>query len=303
MFKAIYDQSLEGQRSKSLRSLRRHQSLFIFSLTQHFTYHRHNFELFCSQINAAPTWPPSWKEKQGKNSSSDDSKNIKWTAMRCQRSVYFSMHFTLPTHLGKGKHISQSQISRVKTINIHIQHSQKFISTSQRIWVRYAWGRFYTLTFSLLCKYGVLHWGEASVGLLCHKVPTGGGSAAIVAFVELSPISLLHLWSSATVIFGFFFTSLTQTLLPWLLSLAGWPGLRRVLVIPNFFHYRIMEAALLLVTLSVSEKHNCALPPFCLWAPSAVPSTSRFSFALTCTASCKVLYRQVRAAPNQVQSF
>jgi len=29
----------------------------------------------------------------------------------------------------------------------------------------------------------------------------------IVDFVELSPISLLHLWNSATVIFGFFFTS------------------------------------------------------------------------------------------------
>ncbi len=33
-------------------------------------------------------------------------------------------------------------------------------------------------------------------------------------FYKLSPISRMHLWSSATVIFGFFFTSLTKALLP-----------------------------------------------------------------------------------------
>ena len=75
----------------------------------------------------------------------------------------------------------------------------------------------------------------------------------IVDFVELSPISRLHLWSSATVIFGFFFTSLTKALLPRLLSLAGRPGLGRVLVVPNFFHLRIMEATVLLGTLSAAE--------------------------------------------------
>ncbi len=46
----------------------------------------------------------------------------------------------------------------------------------------------------------------------------------------------------------------------------------------------------------------CALPQFCLWALQAVPLTSWFSFALTCTVSCKVLYRQVCGFPNQVQS-
>uniref|UniRef100_A0A3Q3L475 Endonuclease/exonuclease/phosphatase domain-containing protein n=1 Tax=Labrus bergylta TaxID=56723 RepID=A0A3Q3L475_9LABR len=58
---------------------------------------------------------------------------------------------------------------------------------------------------------------------------------------------------SATVIFGFFFTSLTKALLPQLLSLAGRPGLGRVLVIPNVFHLRIMEATVLLGTLSAAE--------------------------------------------------
>ncbi len=46
----------------------------------------------------------------------------------------------------------------------------------------------------------------------------------------------------------------------------------------------------------------CALPQLCLWALQAVPLTSWFSFALTCTVSCKVLYRQVCGFPNQVQS-
>ncbi len=36
----------------------------------------------------------------------------------------------------------------------------------------------------------------------------------MVDFLQLSPISRMHLWSSATVIFGFFFTSLTKALLP-----------------------------------------------------------------------------------------
>ncbi len=58
----------------------------------------------------------------------------------------------------------------------------------------------------------------------------------MVDFLQLSPISRMHLWSSATVIFGFFFTSLTKALLPRQLSLAGRPALGRVLVVPNVFH-------------------------------------------------------------------
>ncbi len=75
----------------------------------------------------------------------------------------------------------------------------------------------------------------------------------MVDFLQLSPISRMHLWSSATVIFGFFFTSLTKALLPRLLSLAGRSALGRVLVVPNVFHLRIMEATVLLGTLSAAE--------------------------------------------------
>lgn len=62
-------------------------------------------------------------------------------------------------------------------------------------------------------------------------------AAVIFDLVECSPISLLHLWSSATVIFEFSFTSLTKALLPQLFSLGGQPGLGRVLIVPNFFHF------------------------------------------------------------------
>ncbi len=41
-----------------------------------------------------------------------------------------------------------------------------------------------------------------------------GCSDGWLYFLQLSPISWMHLWSSATVIFGFFFTSLTKALLP-----------------------------------------------------------------------------------------
>ncbi|WP_217700678.1 hypothetical protein, partial [Edwardsiella tarda] len=41
---------------------------------------------------------------------------------------------------------------------------------------------------------------------------------------------------------GFLLISLTKALLHLLLSLAGQPALGRVLVVPNFFHLRMMEA-------------------------------------------------------------
>ncbi len=52
------------------------------------------------------------------------------------------------------------------------------------------------------------------LALRSHKAPTGGGLQWWLTFYILSPISRMHLWSSATVIFGFFFTSLTKVLLP-----------------------------------------------------------------------------------------
>lgn len=72
-------------------------------------------------------------------------------------------------------------------------------------------------------------------------------------FVEPSPLSLLHLWSAATVIFGLFFTSLTKVLLARQISLAARQSLGRVIFVPNFFHLRNMEATVLFGTLNAAE--------------------------------------------------
>jgi hypothetical protein len=52
---------------------------------------------------------------------------------------------------------------------------------------------------------------------------------------------------------GFWVTSLTKALLPWLLSLARRPALGRVLTVPNFFHLRMMEATVFLGTFNDAE--------------------------------------------------
>ena len=75
------------------------------------------------------------------------------------------------------------------------------------------------------------YWRVASVWTLYHKGLHRGT-------LELSQ------WPS-----GFLVTSLTTALLPRLLSLAGWPALGRVLV-PCFFHLRMMEATVFLGTLN-----------------------------------------------------
>ena len=66
-----------------------------------------------------------------------------------------------------------------------------------------------------------------------------------LALLEGSPISTKELWSSVRMTNGFSVTSLTKALLAWLLSLAGRPALGTVLVVPNFFHLRMMEATVL----------------------------------------------------------
>ena len=88
----------------------------------------------------------------------------------------------------------------------------------------------------------VFHW-RASVWPLCPKAQTSRELQWWLSFWKFSPISKKDLWSSARVIIGFLVTSLNKVLLSQLLSLAGWPALGRVLVVPNFFHLRIMECS------------------------------------------------------------
>jgi hypothetical protein len=68
----------------------------------------------------------------------------------------------------------------------------------------------------------------------------------MVVLLEGSPISTEELWSSVRVTIGFLVTSLIKALLPRLFSLAGQQALGRVLVVPNFFHLRMMEVTVFL---------------------------------------------------------
>ena len=68
-----------------------------------------------------------------------------------------------------------------------------------------------------------------------------------------------ELWSSIRVTIGFLVTSLTKPLLSRFLNLAGRPALGRVLMVPNFFHLRMMEATVFLGT-SMLQKCFGTLP-------------------------------------------
>ena len=68
----------------------------------------------------------------------------------------------------------------------------------------------------------------------------------MVVLLEYSPISTEEFWSSVRVTIVFLVTSLTKALLPQLLSLSRWPAQGRLLVVPNFFHLRLMEATVFL---------------------------------------------------------
>ena len=75
----------------------------------------------------------------------------------------------------------------------------------------------------------------------------------MVVLLERSPISTEELWSSVRVIIMVLVSSLTKALLPQLLSLAERPALGRVLLVPNFFHLRMMEATVFLGTFNSAE--------------------------------------------------
>ena len=86
----------------------------------------------------------------------------------------------------------------------------------------------------------------------------------MVVLLEGFPISTEELWSFVRVPIGFLVTSLTKILLPRLLSLAGRPAQGRVLVVPNFIHLRMMEAAVLLGTFSAADNFWYLSTDLCL---------------------------------------
>ena len=75
----------------------------------------------------------------------------------------------------------------------------------------------------------------------------------MVVLLEGSPISTEELSSAVRMTTGFLVTCLTKAFLPRLLSLAGRSALERVLVVPNFFHLRMMEATLFLGTFNTAD--------------------------------------------------
>ena len=80
----------------------------------------------------------------------------------------------------------------------------------------------------------------------------------MVVLLEGSLISTEELWSSVIVTMEFL------ALLPRLLSLAGRPALGRVLVVPNFFHLRMTEATVFLVSFNAAEMFWYHSPDLCL---------------------------------------
>ena len=64
----------------------------------------------------------------------------------------------------------------------------------------------------------------------------------MVVLVEGSPISTEEVWSFVRVTIEFLVTSLTKALLPPIAQFGWVPALGRVLVVPNGFHLRMMEA-------------------------------------------------------------
>ena len=82
----------------------------------------------------------------------------------------------------------------------------------------------------------------------------------MVVLLEGSPISTEELWRYVRVTIGFLVTSLTKALL----SLAGRPALGRVLVVPNFFHLRMMEANAFMRTCNAAEMFWYSFPDLCL---------------------------------------
>lgn len=98
--------------------------------------------------------------------------------------------------------------------------------------------------------------------------------------VVLLDLFTQNVWSPARATIMFLITSLQG---PSLLILsAGQPAAGRLLVV-LFFHLRIMEATVVLATISTAECFHslpqvCASTQSCLWALQAVPLTSWLGF-------------------------
>ena len=106
-----------------------------------------------------------------------------------------------------------------------------------------------------------------------HSTIDWWSAAELAVLLEGFPVSTEELWSSLRVTIRFLVTSLTKALLPRLLSLAGRPALGRVLMVPNFFHLRMMEATVVLGTFNAAEMLGFPSPDLCLDTILSLSST------------------------------
>ena len=83
-------------------------------------------------------------------------------------------------------------------------------------------------------------WSESPLGVF-WQTPSGLSCAFYWGVASIWPLCQSAIW--------FLVTSLTKAPLPWLLSLAGRPGLGWVFVVPNFFHLGMMEVNVFLCSL------------------------------------------------------
>jgi hypothetical protein len=123
------------------------------------------------------------------------------------------------------------------------------VSSDQRIllsWSESTLGALWQTPSGLSCAF---YWGVASVWQLYYKGLIGGGLQRWLSIWKVTPFPH-RLWSSVRVTIWLLVTSLTKVLLPRLLSLAVRTAPGRVLVVPNFFHLRMIEATVFLGTFS-----------------------------------------------------
>ena len=125
----------------------------------------------------------------------------------------------------------------------------------------------------------------------------------MVVLLEGSPNSTEELWISGRGTIWFLGTFLTTAFLPRLLSLVGRPALGRVLLVPNFFRLRMMEATVFLGTFNAADIFWYSSPDPVSELYSKFLQTHGLVFALTCTVNCGTLYRQVCSFSNHVQSI
>ena len=106
----------------------------------------------------------------------------------------------------------------------------------------------------------------------------------MVVLLEVSPISTQDLWSFARVTIGFLVISLNKTVLPRLLSLAGWNNSRKsFLEVAKLLPFKNYGGHCGLGNLQCRGfffclPQICASTQSCLWALQTVPSTSWLGF-------------------------